>query len=242
MARVATTLRSWMEPLRRTVLHPQWFAYREEAATRGWVGELARGRVLDIGCADGWARNAVSAQCHYIGLDYPLTSRTIYGTRPDVYGDAASLPFQTDAFDTVLLLEVLEHVARPQAVVQEIQRVLKPGGVLVLSVPFLYPMHDAPHDYQRYTAPGLQLLLQEAGFECGEPEARTTGFRGAALLAAIACADAVVDACQRRRWRLLLAPLLVAAIPAINLGGWLFGGVGRGAMLAAGHRIVCRKG
>jgi hypothetical protein len=87
----------------------------------------------------------------------------------------------------------------------------------------------------------LRHLLQEAGFQCEEPEARTVGFRSVALLAAIACAEVVVDACQRRRWRLLLAPLLIAAIPAINAGGWLLGGVGRGAMLAAGHRVVGRK-
>ncbi|MBS0461884.1 MAG: class I SAM-dependent methyltransferase, partial [Proteobacteria bacterium] len=151
MARVASPLRNWLAPLRRTVLHPQWFAFREECETRCWVGALAQGLVLDIGCADGWAKQALSGQCQYVGLDYPTTAQGIYGTRPDVFADGARLPFVDDSFDSVLLLEVLEHVAQPGAVLTEIRRVLKPGGVLLPSMPFLYPLHDAPHDYQRYT-------------------------------------------------------------------------------------------
>ncbi|MBS0461925.1 MAG: class I SAM-dependent methyltransferase [Proteobacteria bacterium] len=238
---MASYLRNWLAPLRHTVLHPQWFAFREAKPTRQWVGKIAYGRVLDIGCADGWAKQALSGQCQYVGLDYPTTAQGIYGTRPDVFADGARLPFLDDSFDSVLLLEVLEHVAQPGAVLTEIRRVLKPGGVLLLSMPFLYPLHDAPHDYQRYTAPGLAHTLDQAGLTCDPPVARGVGFRAVALLAAIACAEVVVDACIRRRWRLLFSPALIAAVPVINTLGWLLGSIGGSAMLATGHRVVGHK-
>lgn len=237
----AAALRRWLQPLRRTVLHPQWFAFREERQTFRWVRAGARGRVLDVGCAGGWARSAIAGDCAYIGLDYPTTVDAFYGTRPDVFADGAALPFHDEAFDTVLLLEVLEHVAEPERVISEIARVLKPGGSLLLSMPFLYPLHDAPHDYQRYTAPGLAHVIHHAGLQCDEPTARCTGLRAAALLAAIACAEGVLAAARARRWRLVFAPLLVACIPLINVLGYLFGGLGGSAMLAAGHTIRARK-
>lgn len=238
---LAVKMRRWMQPLRCTPLHPQWFAFRDERRTQRWVAEIARGRVLDIGCAGGWARHTVSAQCDYVGLDYPLTAQGIYGTRPDVFADGASLPFHEDSFDTILLLEVLEHVAEPERVLSEIARVLKSGGILLLSMPFLYPLHDAPHDYQRYTAPGLKHAVARAGLDCDEPVPRNCGFHAAALLSAIACAEGVLSATRVRRWRVIFAPLLVLSIPVINFFGWLFGWLGGSGMIASGHSIEARK-
>jgi SAM-dependent methyltransferase len=241
VARIASKWRIWLQPLRHTILHPQWFVFREQRDTQQWVCKNARGLLLDIGCADGWVREVASADCEYVGLDYPATARDIYGTRPNVYADGTRLPFFDDSFDTVVLLEVLEHVLEPQSVLAEISRVLRPHGTLLLSMPFLYPLHDAPHDYQRYTAPGLAHRLRAAGLECEEPVARVVGIRSAALLAAVACAAGVLDACNRRRWRLIFAPLFVAAIPLINVAGWVLGGIGCSSLLAAGHRVIGRK-
>jgi len=235
------TLRRCMQPLRHTPLHPQWLAFRDEARARRWIGTSAHGRVLDIGCADGWARASLDENCIYTGLDFPATVKGLYGTRPDVFADGALLPFRDDTFDTVLLLEVLEHVAHPAQVLAEIHRVLKPGGVLLMSMPFLYPLHDAPHDYQRFTAPGLSRSLGDAGLQVEWVEPRNRGFAAIGLLAAIACADAVLAALRARRWRLLLAPLWVCAIPLINFVAWLFSPFSGGDMIAGGHAAAARK-
>lgn len=237
----AARLRAWLRPLRRTPFHPQWFMFRHQRRDRQWVADHARGRVLDVGCADSWARHVLS-QCDYVGLDYPTTASGLYGTRPQVFADGASLPFASASFDTVLLLEVLEHVADAEQVLAEISRVLKPGGVLLTSMPFLYPLHDAPHDYRRYTAPGLTHALRQAGLQPGPVIPRNAGFEAAALLTAIACAECVIEALRKRRWRLLLAPLLILAIPLINVLGWLFALAGKGQMLASGHAVEARKG
>ncbi len=221
-------------------MHPQWFMFRDQRRDRQWVGARSRGRVLDVGCADSWAREALS-HCDYVGLDYPTTANTLYGTRPEVFADGARLPFATGSFDTVLLLEVLEHVAEADQVLAEISRVLKPKGVLLVSVPFLYPLHDAPHDYRRYTAPGLVHALKRAGLQPGPVAVRNAGFKVIALLGAITCAEFVIEALQVRRWRLLLAPLALSAIPLINVLGWVFALPGGGQMLASGHAVEARK-
>lgn len=78
----------------------------------------------------------------------------------DVIGDGEHLPFRDGVFDGVVLDAVIEHLARPRLVVDEVRRVLKPGGTVLAQVPFLYPFHAAPHDYQRYTPAGLAMLFE----------------------------------------------------------------------------------
>lgn len=237
---ISNRLRALMRPLRRTPLHPQWLVFRSERRDRSWVRKRAHGRALDIGCADGWARD-VLAHCNYVGLDYPTTVLNLYGTRPDVFADGASLPFASASFDTVLLLEVLEHVVDAGNVLAEISRVLKSDGVLLISMPFLYPLHDAPHDYRRYTRCGLIHALAHAGLQPSPVVPRNAGFEAVALLAAIACAEFVIEALRTRRWRLILAPILLLAIPVINILGWALALIGGGGMLASGHATEARK-
>lgn len=78
-----------------------------------------------------------------------------------VAGDGEQLPFRDQVFDGVVLDAVIEHLAHPHRVIAEVRRVLKPGGVVLAHVPFLYPFHAAPHDYQRYTPMGLRMLFEE---------------------------------------------------------------------------------
>lgn len=242
MAAQDSLARRLMRPLRNSILHPQWLVLRRDAEQRAWVAQHARGLVLDIGSADGRAREWLR-DCEYISLDYPATATQMYGTRPDVFADGGALPIVDASIDTVLLLEVLEHVRDAQAVLSNIARVLKPGGLLLLSVPFLYPLHDAPHDYRRYTAPGLEAAIRQCGLVPSTARPRNGGLEAAALLAAIACAEAVLDAWRSRSWRMLIAPAALMSIPFINVFGWIgaraFGG---GRLLASGHAIEARKG
>ena len=77
-----------------------------------------------------------------------------------VVGDALALCFPDATFDTVLCTEVLEHLPDPQRGVDEMHRVLRDGGTLLLTTRFLFPIHDAPGDFFRYTRYGLQHLLR----------------------------------------------------------------------------------
>ncbi len=152
-----------MRKLKGNCLHPQWLSDRYHAASRKALGEVRQGMVLDIGSGDSDHGSLLAEGCTLIRLDYPATNRR-YRRRPDVYGDARCLPVVSSGVDTVLLLEVIEHVPEYARILLECRRVLKPGGRIHLSVPFLYPIHDAPHDYHRFTRYGLCHELESAGF------------------------------------------------------------------------------
>lgn len=81
--------------------------------------------------------------------------------KPDVVADVHQLPFGDDSYDHILFTEVLEHCHTPTKVISELRRILKPGGTLILTTRFVYPLHDAPHDYFRFTKYGLQHLFKD---------------------------------------------------------------------------------
>jgi len=229
-------LRQWADRLKRTPLHPQWLLGSSDSVAQ-WVTEYAAGQVLDIGAADRWIEPHLKHVERYIALDYPATGQDLYGARPCLFGSASQLPLQNDSFDTVILLEVLEHLERPEQALKEIQRVLRPGGTLILSLPFLYPVHDAPFDFQRYTPFGLERELKASGFRIEELENTLGSSESAGLVAALAVSGAIVESVQQRRLSLLIAPLLVCLIPIINLSACLLGHIAPNwASLSAGLR------
>ncbi len=79
----------------------------------------------------------------------------------DLVADIARLPFADHSVDAVINEFVLEHVPDPVAIVAEIKRVLKPGGLVYLSAPFIEGFHSSPHDYGRWTKAGLQNLMAD---------------------------------------------------------------------------------
>ena len=106
---------------------------------------------LDIGAQNGPYAAMFPRR---IGLDI----RPGRGVR--IIGDAQALGIRDGAFPVILCTEVLEHLPEPQRAIDEMYRVLEPGGTLLLTTRFLFPIHDAPHDYFRYTKYGLRHLLR----------------------------------------------------------------------------------
>ena len=81
---------------------------------------------------------------------------------PDVVADICSMvDFEDECYDAVFMVEVLEHVKSPQKALQEVHRILRKGGILILTTPFLFEIHDRPYDYYRFTKYGLELLLED---------------------------------------------------------------------------------
>jgi SAM-dependent methyltransferase len=133
----------------------------------------ARGRLLDVGCGnkpyEPIFRPYVS---EYIGIEHEAmfahTQSANRADKPDLYYDGKRLPFDDASFDTVLNVQVLEHTPEPQHLVREMGRVLRPGGLLIVSVPFSFRLHEEPHDYFRYTPHGLRVLMENANLDVEE--------------------------------------------------------------------------
>jgi SAM-dependent methyltransferase len=124
-----------------------------------------RGRVVDLGAGrvpfyEAYAPTVREVVC----VDWQNSLHDL--THADVIADLnRPLPFEASSFDGVLLSSVLEHVADPSAVLQEASRILRPGGVIVLELPFLYWLHEEPHDFGRYTEHALRRFASAAGLE-----------------------------------------------------------------------------
>jgi len=138
-----------------------------------------QGTVLDIGCGHMPYRSlllaAPSRAERYIGLDLPVN---LY-QKPELEWDGKTIPLGDSQVDCAVATELLEHCPDPAAVLREACRVLKPGGVIFFTVPFLWPLHCIPHDEHRYTPFALQRYLKTAGF--GDIQLRALGGWDASL-------------------------------------------------------------
>lgn len=156
----------WRDPagqqgLRRFYPDPWYIAHSTLFRAIAAASPQAHGRLLDIGCGRKPYRDLFPQVEEYVGVDLPSTG---YGTGSvDVLGDGQRLPFRDASFDTVFCSEVLEHVPEPGRLVLEVARILKPGGTLILTTPQTWGLHEAPHDYFRYTEYGLRYLVERAG-------------------------------------------------------------------------------
>lgn len=128
----------------------------------------ARGELLDVGCGNKpWLELFAPFVSRYTGVEHEAvfaqTAASSNARRPDRFYDGKVLPWPDASFDTVVSFQVLEHTPDPMALVHELRRVLRPAGVMILSAPFSYRLHEAPHDYFRYTPWGLRSLVEREG-------------------------------------------------------------------------------
>lgn len=211
-----SVIRDCARLLRRTPIHPQWLLGRRKIP-EGL--KSATGVILDIGAADRWISAHLPGTASYIALDYPATGNEFYNARPDVFADACHLPVADACVDGVVCLEVIEHVPDPALAVTEIARTLKPGGRAWISMPFLYPVHNEPFDFQRYTEFGLRRDLARAKLEVVHLHRSGHAIRAAGLIMCLALAGGV-DA-RRGVLKTLLLPVVMIAIFATNVTAWL---------------------
>jgi SAM-dependent methyltransferase len=235
-------LRALASRLAHTPLHPQWFALRQKRQTQVDLARRVRGRVLDIGCASKEILPMLDPGVQYTGLDYPATAIERYHCLPDVFADAKALPFPDRSYDWILLLDVLEHLEEPVACLNEIHRVLVPGGQLALQVPFLYPLHDEPFDFRRWTTYGLQKLAAQHEFEIVEKQSAGPPLETAALLCNIAFSQTVLNWFERKHPLSIAAVLLPPVVLLNNIGASLLSWMAvDDQFMPAGYWFLLRK-
>jgi len=137
-------------------------------------------RVLDVGAGDA-PYAELFAHTDYVTLDWASSPHEGARTAA-VSASADAIPLPDAGFDVVVLTQVLEHVRRPAVVLAEIARVLRAGGRLLATVPFVWELHEEPHDYWRFTPHALAALLADAGLEAVAIEPRSDSLSALAQL------------------------------------------------------------
>lgn len=160
--------------LRRHVLH---FEVEIEDAVSSFAESLPAGaRLLDAGSGEG--QYAHHFQRHrYTGVDLAVGDIQWDYSKVDAVADLTSLPFGDDTFDAAIHIVTIEHLREPGRALAEMSRVLKPEGRLLIAAPLEWEVHQAPHDYFRYTRYGLVHLLEASGMLWTEIEPAGGYFR-----------------------------------------------------------------
>jgi len=127
--------------------------------TKNLCDKYLKGDVLEIGAGGDYLKKEFKSKYdEWISLDYDLRSNSI-----DLRGDGQQLPLKDGVFDTIISVDVLEHVPNPEKFVSEMFRAVKPGGIVILSTPFFFYLHEEPHDYFRFSKYGLRTIFERNG-------------------------------------------------------------------------------
>lgn len=144
----------WVKRILRIFYSPiRWCLRKRIEARLRKIGAKTSGRLLELGCGPVSYR-ACFPKCEALSTDICPTPAT------DRVEDARALSFPDGSFDVVLCISMLEHVFEYSKVIDEIHRVLRADGDVVIGVPFLYPMHDDPEDFWRFSPFALERLLE----------------------------------------------------------------------------------
>ena len=203
---------NWLGPF----INPFYLARRGLANTMQGYSKFLSGKLLDVGCGSKPYRSLFYVD-EYIGLDIDSEMARTRGVADKFY-DGHIFPFQDNEFDAILCNQVLEHVFNPDEFLSEIYRVMKPGGKMVLTVPFVWDEHEQPYDYARYSSFGLRALCEKNGFKVIEHEKICAD---ASLLFQLANAYLYkITVHWRKYWRVLI---IIFVMGPINLMGLLAG-------------------
>jgi SAM-dependent methyltransferase len=196
--------------LRRHILH---FESEISSAVAAFARALPEGaRVLDAGSGEGQYRQHFARQ-RYCGVDLAVGDAAWDYSRISALADLGALPFRSGCFDAAVLLVTIEHLAEPGRALAEIARTLAPGGALLIAAPHEWEVHQAPHDYFRYTRYGLAYLLEQSGFEVREMRASGGYFR----LLARRLLNGLQFFTGGVRWLLFLPAAILLVPPALIL-------------------------
>jgi SAM-dependent methyltransferase len=143
------------------LINPYYFARRGLLIHVSEMGSRITGRTLDVGCGHKPYQQFM-ASSEYVGLEID-TPANREKKKADSFYDGKRFPFDDFSFDSVICNQVFEHVFNPDEFLDEIKRVLKPGGSVLLTVPFVWDEHEQPYDYGRYSSFGLKHVLERHG-------------------------------------------------------------------------------
>jgi SAM-dependent methyltransferase len=122
-----------------------------------------QGKLMDFGAGSKPYRQLFHVE-QYVGVDIQESGHDHTHEDIDVFYDGKTIPFPDQSFDSVFSSEVFEHIFNLDEILNEINRVLKPGGKMLITLPFVWDEHEIPYDFARYTSFGIVHILQQKGF------------------------------------------------------------------------------
>ncbi len=118
--------------------------------------------MIDIGCGDKPYQDLFHNVIKYEGIEIETSVHTTI--KANYVYDGVTFPFKNESYDSIVLNEVIEHVFNPDVLRQEINRIMKLDGKMMITLPFVWDEHEQPYDYARYSSFGITHLLQKNGF------------------------------------------------------------------------------
>lgn len=115
--------------------------------------------LIDIGCGTKPYNSLFNTTINYIGIEAFSSGRTDKNKTADLYFDGINLPLEDNSVDAILCTQVLEHASHVKDLIQEIQRVMKPGATGLITVPFIWGEHEPPYDFRRFTSFGIKKFI-----------------------------------------------------------------------------------
>lgn len=162
-------------------LNPFYFARKAIYNSIKKNSQYINGRTLDIGCGSKPYADLFRTE-EYIGMDVESSAHNHGTSLVDVFYDGNTIPFNKEHFDSVVCFEVLELIFNAESFLNEANRILKPGGKAIFTVPFIWDEHEQPNDYARYSSFGLAHLFKKSGFHVIRNEKYLGDLRLMALL------------------------------------------------------------
>ena len=195
-------------------VNPYWLCRRELALALKQMAPQLTGTVLDFGAGSQPYRPLLINCSAYRSLEFD-TPQNRERKVADIFYDGHNIPEGADSYDGILSTQTLEHVPNPDTIVAEWARVLRNGGALLITMPFMWPEHEMPNDFQRYSSGGLRLLLEKSGFEILEQRRLLCDCRAPAQLFLAMVFDSILVKYQSKVLRLLLILLICAPVSLI---------------------------
>jgi SAM-dependent methyltransferase len=150
-----------------SIMHPFYFIRNGLKDGISFYAPQMKGKMMDFGCGSKPYRNLFDVE-EYVGVDYYNEGHPHDNEQIDVFYDGKKIPLPNDYFDSVLSSEVFEHIFNLEEILREINRVMKKGGKLLVTCPFVWNEHEEPNDYARYTQFALKDIFARNGFEVVE--------------------------------------------------------------------------
>jgi SAM-dependent methyltransferase len=155
-------------------VNPFFFARRRLYQTIAHFSDNLYGNMLDFGCGEMPYRHLFKVN-KYIGLDIIRSGHNLQKMETiDLFYDGGKIPIDDASIDCILSSQVFEHINNLNEVLNELNRLLKPGGKLLISVPFLWEEHEEPFDYFRYSSFGIEEMLEKHNFDIQNKRKCTT--------------------------------------------------------------------